>query len=239
MSSQSFTVALSMQSRQHAEVRGVSFSDGGDITSGGWEEWLEATTKGNKSTSASGNQNFHMIFCVLLSDVSTSDTSVYLLLPIFFFNIYNIIFAVKHLRRSTAGLSMSEPFLVLSALPGVQRQIVHCVERTTGIVEEHWCDPLSRPDDNQTSCQKDPCPAVWVFPGCQHLHHCAVSAAQHSVMLWSQFGSIFDLLFNSQERKQRNSPAVADFDVRDESVMQPLIYADVLFVLCHVFGEQN
>uniref|UniRef100_A0A674MB76 ADAM metallopeptidase with thrombospondin type 1 motif 7 n=1 Tax=Takifugu rubripes TaxID=31033 RepID=A0A674MB76_TAKRU len=44
---------------------------------------------------------------------------------------------------------------------GVQRQIVHCVERTTGIVEEHWCDPLTRPDDNQTSCQKDPCPAVW------------------------------------------------------------------------------
>uniref|UniRef100_A0A674MQ18 ADAM metallopeptidase with thrombospondin type 1 motif 7 n=1 Tax=Takifugu rubripes TaxID=31033 RepID=A0A674MQ18_TAKRU len=43
---------------------------------------------------------------------------------------------------------------------GVQRQIVHCVERTTGIVEEHWCDPLTRPDDNQTSCQKDPCPAV-------------------------------------------------------------------------------
>lgn len=35
-------------------------------------------------------------------------------------------------------------------------------------MEEHWCDPLTRPDDNQTSCQKDPCPAVWVVPGCQH-----------------------------------------------------------------------
>ncbi|XP_033486759.2 A disintegrin and metalloproteinase with thrombospondin motifs 7 [Epinephelus lanceolatus] len=44
---------------------------------------------------------------------------------------------------------------------GVQRQIVHCVEKTTGIVEEHLCDPLTRPDDNQTSCDKDPCPAIW------------------------------------------------------------------------------
>ncbi|XP_041847469.1 A disintegrin and metalloproteinase with thrombospondin motifs 7 isoform X1 [Melanotaenia boesemani] len=44
---------------------------------------------------------------------------------------------------------------------GVQRQVVHCVEKTTGIVEEHFCDPISRPDDNQTSCNKDPCPAVW------------------------------------------------------------------------------
>uniref|UniRef100_UPI0037E78B0F A disintegrin and metalloproteinase with thrombospondin motifs 7 n=1 Tax=Semicossyphus pulcher TaxID=241346 RepID=UPI0037E78B0F len=44
---------------------------------------------------------------------------------------------------------------------GVQRQIVHCVEKTTGIVEEHFCDPLTRPDDNRTSCSKDPCPAIW------------------------------------------------------------------------------
>ncbi|XP_045889330.1 A disintegrin and metalloproteinase with thrombospondin motifs 7 isoform X2 [Micropterus dolomieu] len=44
---------------------------------------------------------------------------------------------------------------------GVQRQIVHCVEKTTGIAEEHFCDPLTRPDDNQTSCNKDPCPAIW------------------------------------------------------------------------------
>ncbi|XP_068427310.1 A disintegrin and metalloproteinase with thrombospondin motifs 7 [Clinocottus analis] len=44
---------------------------------------------------------------------------------------------------------------------GVQRQIVHCVEKTTGIVEEHFCDPLTRPDDNRTSCSKAPCPAVW------------------------------------------------------------------------------
>ncbi|CAG5859420.1 unnamed protein product [Menidia menidia] len=44
---------------------------------------------------------------------------------------------------------------------GVQRQVVHCVEKTTGIAEEHFCDPFTRPDDNQTSCNKDPCPAVW------------------------------------------------------------------------------
>uniref|UniRef100_A0AAQ4S2M9 ADAM metallopeptidase with thrombospondin type 1 motif 7 n=1 Tax=Gasterosteus aculeatus aculeatus TaxID=481459 RepID=A0AAQ4S2M9_GASAC len=44
---------------------------------------------------------------------------------------------------------------------GVQRQIVHCVEKTTGIVEEHFCDPGTRPDDNQTICSKEPCPAMW------------------------------------------------------------------------------
>ncbi|KAI3377426.1 hypothetical protein L3Q82_008615 [Scortum barcoo] len=44
---------------------------------------------------------------------------------------------------------------------GVQRKIVHCVEKTTGIVEEHFCDPVTRPDNNQTSCNKDPCPAIW------------------------------------------------------------------------------
>ncbi|XP_071778586.2 A disintegrin and metalloproteinase with thrombospondin motifs 7 [Centroberyx gerrardi] len=44
---------------------------------------------------------------------------------------------------------------------GVQRQIVHCVERTSGIVEEHFCDPLTRPDDKQASCNKELCPAIW------------------------------------------------------------------------------
>ncbi|KAM9408259.1 A disintegrin and metalloproteinase with thrombospondin motifs 7 [Pholidichthys leucotaenia] len=44
---------------------------------------------------------------------------------------------------------------------GVQRQIIHCVEKTTGIVEKHFCDPSTRPDDNHTSCNKDPCPAIW------------------------------------------------------------------------------
>ncbi|XP_051985253.1 A disintegrin and metalloproteinase with thrombospondin motifs 7-like, partial [Xyrauchen texanus] len=44
---------------------------------------------------------------------------------------------------------------------GVQRQVVHCVERTSGIVEEHYCDPSTRPDDKQTSCNKESCPAIW------------------------------------------------------------------------------
>ncbi|XP_030621018.1 A disintegrin and metalloproteinase with thrombospondin motifs 7 [Chanos chanos] len=44
---------------------------------------------------------------------------------------------------------------------GVQRQIVHCVERTTGIVEEHYCDPATRPDDKSASCNENLCPAVW------------------------------------------------------------------------------
>ncbi|XP_051503745.1 A disintegrin and metalloproteinase with thrombospondin motifs 7-like isoform X2 [Myxocyprinus asiaticus] len=44
---------------------------------------------------------------------------------------------------------------------GVQRQAVHCVERTSGIVEEHYCNSSTRPDDKQTSCNKESCPAIW------------------------------------------------------------------------------
>ncbi|KAI1904399.1 hypothetical protein AGOR_G00005240 [Albula goreensis] len=44
---------------------------------------------------------------------------------------------------------------------GVQRQIVHCVERTSGIVEEHYCDPATRPDDKRASCNEELCPARW------------------------------------------------------------------------------
>ncbi|XP_076011872.1 A disintegrin and metalloproteinase with thrombospondin motifs 7 [Genypterus blacodes] len=44
---------------------------------------------------------------------------------------------------------------------GVQRHIIHCVERTTGIVEEHLCEHLTRPDDKHASCNKEPCPAIW------------------------------------------------------------------------------
>ncbi|XP_057704343.1 A disintegrin and metalloproteinase with thrombospondin motifs 7 isoform X2 [Corythoichthys intestinalis] len=44
---------------------------------------------------------------------------------------------------------------------GVRRQIFHCVERTNGIVDESFCDPFNRPDDNQTNCNKEPCPAMW------------------------------------------------------------------------------
>lgn len=54
----------------------------------------------------------------------------------------------------------------LFCISGVQRQIIHCVEKTTGIVEEHFCDHLTRLDHNQTSCNKDPCPAMWVGVFC-------------------------------------------------------------------------
>lgn len=48
---------------------------------------------------------------------------------------------------------------VLSVSPGVQRQIVHCVEKLAGIVEEQYCDTLTRPDDQQRTCNEEPCPA--------------------------------------------------------------------------------
>ncbi|NWI39330.1 ATS7 metalloproteinase, partial [Picathartes gymnocephalus] len=44
---------------------------------------------------------------------------------------------------------------------GVQRQAVHCVERLAGLVEERFCDALSRPDDQQRTCSEEPCPARW------------------------------------------------------------------------------
>ncbi|XP_064168208.1 A disintegrin and metalloproteinase with thrombospondin motifs 7 [Anguilla rostrata] len=44
---------------------------------------------------------------------------------------------------------------------GVKRQIVHCLERTSGIVEEHYCDPATRPDDKRASCNEELCPARW------------------------------------------------------------------------------
>ncbi|NWY52934.1 ATS7 metalloproteinase, partial [Chionis minor] len=44
---------------------------------------------------------------------------------------------------------------------GVQRQVVHCVEKLAGIVEERYCDALTRPDDQQRTCNEEPCPARW------------------------------------------------------------------------------
>ncbi|XP_078097325.1 A disintegrin and metalloproteinase with thrombospondin motifs 7-like [Mustelus asterias] len=44
---------------------------------------------------------------------------------------------------------------------GVQRQIVHCLEKIVGIVEEQYCDFLTRPDDQQRGCHPEPCPARW------------------------------------------------------------------------------
>ncbi|KAM5171006.1 A disintegrin and metalloproteinase with thrombospondin motifs 7 [Mantella aurantiaca] len=44
---------------------------------------------------------------------------------------------------------------------GVQRQLVHCVEKLAGLVEERYCDSLTRPDDRQRSCNEEPCPPRW------------------------------------------------------------------------------
>ncbi|XP_017269792.1 A disintegrin and metalloproteinase with thrombospondin motifs 7 isoform X2 [Kryptolebias marmoratus] len=55
---------------------------------------------------------------------------------------------------------------------GVQRQLVYCVEKMTGLAEEHLCDPSTRPDDNYTSCNKEPCPATW-WVG--YWHKCSAS----------------------------------------------------------------
>uniref|UniRef100_A0A8C6L2E9 ADAM metallopeptidase with thrombospondin type 1 motif 7 n=1 Tax=Nothobranchius furzeri TaxID=105023 RepID=A0A8C6L2E9_NOTFU len=55
---------------------------------------------------------------------------------------------------------------------GFQQQIVYCVERTTGIAEQHLCDSSTQPDNNQTSCNKDPCPATWLVGD---WHKCSAS----------------------------------------------------------------
>ncbi|XP_073474360.1 A disintegrin and metalloproteinase with thrombospondin motifs 7 [Aquarana catesbeiana] len=44
---------------------------------------------------------------------------------------------------------------------GVQRQLVHCVEKVAGLVEERYCDSLIRPDDRQRNCNEEPCPPRW------------------------------------------------------------------------------
>ncbi|XP_035388269.1 A disintegrin and metalloproteinase with thrombospondin motifs 7 isoform X1 [Electrophorus electricus] len=44
---------------------------------------------------------------------------------------------------------------------GVKRQVVHCIERMSGIVAEHYCDVATRPDDRRVSCSMGPCPAMW------------------------------------------------------------------------------
>ncbi|XP_036400161.1 A disintegrin and metalloproteinase with thrombospondin motifs 7-like [Megalops cyprinoides] len=44
---------------------------------------------------------------------------------------------------------------------GVQRQVVQCVERTAGVVEDRYCDLGTRPDDKQASCNEELCPAMW------------------------------------------------------------------------------
>ncbi|XP_066557272.1 A disintegrin and metalloproteinase with thrombospondin motifs 7 [Amia ocellicauda] len=62
---------------------------------------------------------------------------------------------------------------------GVQRQIVHCVEETAGIVEEIYCDPATRPDDKQASCNEELCPARWWVGEWQK---CSVSCGASGLM---------------------------------------------------------
>ncbi|XP_063304778.1 A disintegrin and metalloproteinase with thrombospondin motifs 7-like isoform X1 [Pelobates fuscus] len=44
---------------------------------------------------------------------------------------------------------------------GVQRQLVHCVEKVVGLVEERYCDFLTRPDDRHRTCNEEACPPRW------------------------------------------------------------------------------
>ncbi|XP_076879550.1 A disintegrin and metalloproteinase with thrombospondin motifs 7 [Brachyhypopomus gauderio] len=44
---------------------------------------------------------------------------------------------------------------------GVKRQVVRCIERTSGVVAEHYCDAATRPDDRRVGCSAGPCPAKW------------------------------------------------------------------------------
>uniref|UniRef100_H3AVP0 Peptidase M12B domain-containing protein n=1 Tax=Latimeria chalumnae TaxID=7897 RepID=H3AVP0_LATCH len=55
------------------------------------------------------------------------------------------------------------PWTECSALcgKGIQQQIVHCMQKKRGIVEERFCDPTTRPDDKQKNCKKKDCPARW------------------------------------------------------------------------------
>ncbi|NXU40589.1 ATS7 metalloproteinase, partial [Drymodes brunneopygia] len=62
---------------------------------------------------------------------------------------------------------------------GVQRQAVHCVERLAGLVEERFCDALSRPDDRQRTCSEEPCPARWWVGEWQK---CSVSCGSAGLM---------------------------------------------------------
>ncbi|NXT23228.1 ATS7 metalloproteinase, partial [Syrrhaptes paradoxus] len=62
---------------------------------------------------------------------------------------------------------------------GVQRQVVHCVEKLAGIVEERFCDALTRPDDQQRTCNEEPCPARWWVGEWQK---CSVSCGRSGLM---------------------------------------------------------
>ncbi|NWI49068.1 ATS7 metalloproteinase, partial [Calyptomena viridis] len=62
---------------------------------------------------------------------------------------------------------------------GVQRQAVLCVEKLAGIVEERFCDALTRPDDQQRPCSEEPCPARW-WVG--EWHKCSATCGRSGLM---------------------------------------------------------
>uniref|UniRef100_A0A8C5PGP1 A disintegrin and metalloproteinase with thrombospondin motifs 7 n=1 Tax=Leptobrachium leishanense TaxID=445787 RepID=A0A8C5PGP1_9ANUR len=70
---------------------------------------------------------------------------------------------------------------------GVQRQLVHCVEKVVGLVEERYCDFLTRPDDRQRSCNEEPCPARWWVGEWQQCSStCGINGVQRRTVLCIQ-----------------------------------------------------
>uniref|UniRef100_A0A3Q2G4F6 A disintegrin and metalloproteinase with thrombospondin motifs 7-like n=1 Tax=Cyprinodon variegatus TaxID=28743 RepID=A0A3Q2G4F6_CYPVA len=94
---------------------------------------------------------------------------------------------------------------------GVQGQIVYCVEKTTGIAEEHFCDPSTRPDDNQTSCYRDPCPAIW-WVG--EWHKCSASCGS----LGQAIRTVLCIQAVSAEEQKALDPSDCNHIPRPESV---------------------
>ncbi|KAJ7311129.1 hypothetical protein JRQ81_006732 [Phrynocephalus forsythii] len=62
---------------------------------------------------------------------------------------------------------------------GIQRQVVHCIEKVAGVVEERYCDVLNRPENKQRSCSLEPCPARWWTGEWQM---CSASCGDNGVM---------------------------------------------------------
>jgi hypothetical protein len=46
---------------------------------------------------------------------------------------------------------------------GIQRMQVFCVEQEAGIVEDHYCNKIPKPDDKINACNDHICPAMYVL----------------------------------------------------------------------------
>ncbi|XP_064618507.1 A disintegrin and metalloproteinase with thrombospondin motifs 12-like isoform X2 [Lineus longissimus] len=51
---------------------------------------------------------------------------------------------------------------------GIQRMAVYCVEQEAGIVEDHYCHMIPKPDDKIKACNDHICPAMWWIGPWQH-----------------------------------------------------------------------